>query len=336
MNAPGPRVTAVDPIRAIEGGRVTVRGIGLLGDDDRIPAVFFGSTPSRLAVFSSRVLTALVPGDLDGGRTPLRIGGVPGETVFVTVGAAIATGVHQVDSPVFDREGNLYVTYSGSRGEQAPVAIFKVAPDGTRTPFVSGLVNPTSMTIGPDDRLYVSSRFEGHVYRVGEDGTYESVAHDVGVACGLAFDASGALLVGDRSGTIFRITPDGRAESFAALPPSVAAFHLVMGPDGYLYVTAPTLAPSDPVYRITPDGRIDTLPHLFGRPQGLAFDAAGRLFVTDAVAGSSGIYRVPLDGSAPELYVSGPGLVGLAFGPAGQLVVVSNETAYLLDAGESL
>jgi len=336
MTAPGPRVTAVEPIRAIEGGRVAVHGTGFPVEDGRAPVVFFGRTPSRLAVFSSRLLTAFVPADLEGGRTPLRIEGVPGETAFVTIGTTIATGVHQVDSPVFDRDGNLYVTYSGTRGQQAPVAVFKVTPDGTRTPFVSGLVNPTSMTIGPDGRLYVSSRFEGQVYRIDENGAYESIAQDVGVACGIAFDPSGALFVGDRSGTIFRITPDGRTESFASLPASVAAFHLARGPDGYLYVSAPTLATSDPIYRLAPDGRVETLPHLFGRPQGLAFDAAGRLFVTDAVAGATGIYRVPLEGGAPELYVSGPGLVGLAFGPAGQLVVVSSETAYLLDDRDTI
>ncbi len=61
-----------------------------------------------------------------------------------------------------------------------------------------------------------------------------------------------------------------------------------------------------------------------------------RATVADAVAGASGVYRVPLDGGAPELYVSGPGLVGLAFGPEGQLVVVSNDSAYLLDDGKAM
>src|SRR5574340_1045022 len=108
MTASGPRVTAVEPIRAIEGGRVTVHGTGLPLEEHRAPRVFFGNTQARLAAFSSRALTALVPPDLEGGRTPLRIDGVPGETALVTVGAPVATGVHQVDSPVFDRDGNLY------------------------------------------------------------------------------------------------------------------------------------------------------------------------------------------------------------------------------------
>ena len=56
-----------------------------------------------------------------------------------------------------------------------------------------------------DGRIYVSSRFEGTVYRVATDGTAEQFATDLGVACGLAFAADGTLFVGDRSGTIFRV-----------------------------------------------------------------------------------------------------------------------------------
>ena len=58
------------------------------------------------------------------------------------------------------------MTYSGSRGQEAPVSIFRVTPGGTRETFASGIVNATSMAFGPDRNLYVSSRFEGAVYRI--------------------------------------------------------------------------------------------------------------------------------------------------------------------------
>ena len=77
------------------------------------------------------------------------------------------------------------------------------------------------MAIGPDGLLYVSSRFEGRVYRVFDDGTYEVMASDLGVACGLAFGADGTLYVGDRSGTVFRVDHKGRTEVFASVPASV-------------------------------------------------------------------------------------------------------------------
>ena len=157
------------------------------------------------------------------------------------IGAAVATGLHQVDNPVFDREGNLYVTYSGARGQEVPVSIFRVTPSGIREPFVTGIVNPTSMTFGPGGLLYVSSRFDGCVYRVSPEGESHVFASELGIACGLAFDREGVLFVGDRSGTIFRVAPNGQALPFATLPASVAAFHLAMSPADVLYATAPTL-----------------------------------------------------------------------------------------------
>jgi sugar lactone lactonase YvrE len=320
-----PSVTAIAPLRAVEGGRITLHGSDLPVDD--FSDLTLGGQPAHMSYASSSRLVLLVPGDLEGGTTPIRLGDDPHATVFVAIGSVWATGLHQVDNPVFDHAGNLFVTYSGSRGQEAPISIFRVTPAGTRETFASGIVNPTSMAIGPDGQLYVSSRFEGAVYRVADDGTHEQVASDLGVSCGLAFDAEGVLYVGDRSGTIFRVQ-DGRATAFALLPPSVAAFHLAMSPWGELFVSAPTLGSYDHIYRIDRDGQMRTLPVPLGRPQGLAFAPDGTLHVIDALAGASGLYRfADLDG-APELVVSGAALVGVAFGPRGEIVVASNETAY--------
>ena len=322
-----PTLTSVEPPRAVEGGLVTVHGSGF--SVDPLPRVVIGPLDARVTFASPRRLVALVPSDLEGGPALVRVDGAP-QPLSISIGAPCATGLHQVDNPVFDAEGNLYVTYSGPRGQEAPVSIFRVTRAGTREPFASGIVNATSMAIGPDGALYVSSRFEGAVYRVRADGTHESVATDLGVACGLAFDRDGAMYVGDRSGTVFRVR-DGQATAFATLPSSVAAFHLAMGPAGDLYVAGPTLSSIDPVYRITPRGEVSQLAATFGRPQGLALGPDAALYVVDALAGASGVYRLTTDDGVPELVVSGPALVGLAFGPSAELVVVSNETAYRFD-----
>jgi hypothetical protein len=215
-----PSITSVIPTRVVEGGRVALAGSDL--PTEVVPAVVVGGEPARTLFSSASKIVIDLPEDIEGGPTPVRIESIPGETIYLSVGSVWATGLHQVDNPVFDRAGNLFVTYSGSRGQESPVSVFRVTPAGTREPFVSGIVNATSLAIGPDGYLYVSSRFEGAVYRVKDDGSHEQVATDLGVACGLAFGADGSMYVGDRSGTIFRVR-DGKATTFATLPPSVAA-----------------------------------------------------------------------------------------------------------------
>src|SRR5215471_12817121 len=327
------RLTSVRPLWAIEGGRVTLEGEGF-SLDQGVPHVRLGPQYARLSAASPSSLTILVPQGLEGGSTTIRIDEMPGETAFVEIGAPLVSGVHHVDSPAYDRHGNLYVTFSGSRGQQAPVAIFVVRPDGTREPFVSDLANPTSLAFDRDGRLYVSSRFDGSVYRVEPDGKATLYASDLGVACGLAFGPDGCLYVGDRSGSILRVQDEGKAHVIATLPASIAAFHLAFGPDQHLYVAAPTLGTSDAIYRVSTGGDVTTFCSGFGRPQGLAFDAAGHLYVIDALAGSSGLYRIRLDApAAPELMLSGGPLIGLAFDPHGGIALAASEVVYKLSVG---
>jgi len=285
-----------------------------------------------VAFVSPTRMVVLVPSEVEGEDVPLEIEN-DGAT-RVEVGVPWATGLHQVDNPALDGDGRLYVTYSGPRGQEAPVSVFRVATPGAREPFVTGIINATSLAFGPDRQLYVSSRFDGAVYRVDDEGTHTQVASELGVACGLAFDDDGWMYVGDRSGTIFRVR-DGSVKPFATLPPSVAAFHLAMSPWGELFVSAPTLGTYDHVYRIGAGGEVRTLPHVMGRPQGLAFSPDGLLHVTDALAGAGGLYRFRDPDGEPEFVVSGNGLVGVAFGPGGELAVATNDTAYRFGAGRA-
>ena len=322
-----PVLSAVHPLRVIEGGRLWLRGSGLPVPTAHEELCTIGSLPARAVFAAPDRMAVEVPAGLDGGRTTVKVPWLPGSTMFVDVGTALATGFHQVDSPAIDADGRIYVTYSGARGQQAPVSIFRIAPGGPREAFVSGIVNATSMAVGPDGRLYVSSRFDGSVYRVFEDGRHEVAASDLGLACGLVFAPDGTMVVGDRSGTLFHIDGKGRTAILATLPASVAAYHLAMGSDGHLYVTGPTLGSYDQVYRVGMDGHIESIDRSFGRPQGLAFDSSGLLHVVEALAGVSGVYTLPHNG-ARELVVSGPRLVGLAFGEAGLMVVTSSDTVY--------
>jgi hypothetical protein len=313
---------------------LTVAGEGFDVSGPAMPDVRIGDTRVQVASARRSRLAVIVPADLPGGPMPLTVAGLDARAT-VQIGRPVAEGLHQVDNPVFDTSGRLYVTFSGSRGQQVPVSIFRVDRDGGRESLVTGLLNPTAMAIGPDGQLYVSSRFEGVVYRVDDSGHYETAVSDVGVACGLAFTPDGAMLVGDRSGTIFRVRSNGQAVMLATLPPSVAAFHLAMGPDGHLYVTAPTLTARDQIYRVSLDGKVEVAWTGFGRPQGLAFGQDAALYVVEALAGASGVYRmVPGSDAPPQLVLSGAGLVGLAFDPleGGGVVVASNDRAWRLES----
>ena len=233
-----------------------------------------------------------MPPDSEGGALAVRIDELPGDIALLQVGRVLATGLHQVDSPAFDARGRLYVTQSGARDSKSPIPLYRVTADGAREPLSIDVGNPTSMALGPDGCMYVSSRFDGQVHRLTADDHVELYVTEVGVPTGLAFAPDGTLFIGDRSGSILRVSPDRQVETFASLPPSVAAFHLAYGPDDCLYVTAPTLSTHDPLYRISPGRLVDVVCQDFGRPQGLAFDSSGALFVVDAVAGGAGLYRV--------------------------------------------
>ena len=78
---------------------------------------------------------------------------------------------------------------------------------------------------------------------------------------------------------------------------------------------------------------VDVVWEGFGRPQGLAFDSTGTLYVADALAGMAGLYRVDVTQSKvpPELVLTAPALVGLAFDPEGGLVLAGPETVWRLD-----
>lgn len=315
------------------GASVALTGVDWPTSTAGPPHVFVGDQRAHVSASSQSSIRFIVPSTIEGGRVRVRVDGVdaPDAQAYLDVGRVFATGVHQVDSPVFDREGRLYATQSGSRETKVPVPLYRIGRDGAREPLAVEIANPTSLAVGPDGAIYVSSRFEHHVYRLGPDDRAEIYATDLGVPTGLAFDREGALFVGDRSGTIYKVSPSRQVESYTTVPASVAAFHLAFGPDHALYLAAPTLSTHDPIFRIGPDRLVDVFCEGFGRPQGLAFDPGGTLYVVDALAGAAGLYRVDVRAPQPELVLSAPALVGLSFDPLGGLVVASGDTIWRLD-----
>src|SRR4051794_17254247 len=117
------RVTAVHPPCAIEGGRITIEGTGFPVGGSSVPGVLVAGATARIVHASPTQISVIVPPGLDGGRAAISVGASSETMAFVDVAAPIATGIHQVDSPIFDHDGNLYVTISGTRGQEVPVSI---------------------------------------------------------------------------------------------------------------------------------------------------------------------------------------------------------------------
>lgn len=336
-----PHIDAVIPEAALPGGEVEVRGSNLgpvagakgeTGVEWRRPIPMLGDLAAAVLLTRSERLVLRVPGEADSGGLRILQSGEQSNTVPMRVASVVTTGIHAVGSPVIDRAGNIYVTFSGQRGEETPVSVFRVEHGGEMRPFVQGIVNATGLALDFEENVYVSSRHEGKVYRVNQSGEMTTYAEGMGVATGLAFDAEQNLYVGDRSGTIFKIAPDRQIFVFATLEPSVAAYHLAFGPDGTLYVTGPTTSSHDAVYAINREGSIGVLYRGLGRPQGVAVDVAGNVYVAASLHGRRGVVCIGPDGEA-RLVLAGAGIVGFTFVTGGGALLTTGTTLYHVALG---
>src|SRR6266568_3963121 len=307
-----PHIEAVAPSAALPGGEVRILGSGLRAQELKRPRVRFGEVEGSVVISADDFVIARVPPGASSGPVVVSTNGSSSNPQQIRVATTIAENLHPVTNPALDADGNIYVTFSGSRGQKVPVSVYKIDTNYNVKPFVTEMMNATAIAFDRDGQMYVSSRYDGAVYRVAPNGTMTTYAEGMGVATGIAFDRSENLYVGDRSGTIFKIARDQQVFVFATLEPSVSAYHFAFGPHGDLFVTGPTTSSFDSVYKIDPHGTTSTFYRGLGRPQGLAFDVAGNLYVAASVSGKRGIVKITPEGKA-SLEVAGLGLVGLAF-----------------------
>lgn len=325
-----PEIAEVSPVAAIPGGEFQIRGRNLAGAQR--PRVRFGETLAPVIISSEDYLVARVPEGAVAGHLVVHNDEGDSPPWRCEIGMQIADSLHPVANPAVDAKGNVFTTFSGSRGQKTPVSVYRIDTAYNVKPFLSDVMNATGLVFDREGMLYVSSRFDGVVYQANPKGNMSVYVEGMGVATGLAFDREDNLYVGDRSGTIFKINRDRQIYVFATLEPSIAAYHLAMSPDGWLYVTGPTTSSYDCVYRISPDGNTEVFYRGLGRPQGIAFDAEGNLYVCASLGGRRGVVRITPDRKV-DLYLSGPNIVGLAITPGGAMMVVTNSALYRVDTG---
>jgi len=327
---PKPQISRVTPHAAIAGGELQIRGKGFAKSER--PRVTIGDIGAPVIIGSDSLVIARVPEGASDGELVIESGSQSSESWACDIGVLIAEGLHPVSNPAVDSFGNIYSTFSGSRGQKVPVAVYKVDLNYNMKPFINDLMNATALAVDAHGMLYISSRYDGMVYQVTPNGNMSVFVEGMGVATGIAFDIEQNMYVGDRSGTVFKISPSRQIFVFATIEPSIAAYHLAFGPDGYLYLTGPTTSSFDCVYRISHEGEVETFYRGLGRPQGMAFDEEGRLYVAASLSGRKGVVRITSDQKA-ELFLSGPGVVGLAFTPSRAMIVATTNALYRVDVG---
>lgn len=340
-----PHLAALSPGAALPGGRVEISGTLLGPGANTLPSAFVGETRATITLSRSIRAVVEVPTGAIAADLHLLHGNARSNGLRLRVAVPLVETVLPVANPAVDADGNIFVMVSGPRGEKVDVAIYRIDRDFQVRPFVRDLMNISSLAFDREGFLYASSRAEGTIYRISPKGEISTFAEGMGIATGLAFDPDGNLFVGDRSGTIFKIAkiardvldpessqPAGETFVFATLEPSIAAYHLAFRDDGTLLVTAPTTSSNDVIHAIDPAGNATIFYRGLGRPQGLALDAVGNVYVAASLAGRRGIVRIDENRKA-ELVLAGDDLIGLAFLDDGLATLTTRSALFHVEMG---
>jgi len=331
MNKAG-KILSISPPYAIPGGEIIIECEDFEVNLENGFGCFFDGQRGRVVGASTNRVVAIVPENFDTNEVEIYLesGGYRSDSASIIVGKKLADELHIVANPAVDpKDDSIILTRSGSRGQSLPVTLFRLEPDGYLQEMSTDILNPTGVAFDRNGQLFVSNRADGEVCRITRDEEAVSYSTDLGIATGIAFDKNGVMYVGDRRGFVFKVSGFGIPESFATLEPSVSAYHLAFDNEGNLFVTAPGLASFDSIYSIDKLGNVKEFYRGLGRPQGLAFDQQGTLYLSGCLRGRRGIVKITPEKEA-EIFVAGMNVVGLCFNRKGEMIVATNEAVFSL------
>ncbi len=325
-----PKIVIKDiiPKMGLPGGAITIKGKRFKPWEIANENLYFPNSNAWIDGVSDSTLLTSIPDNSVSGHVYININGVKSNKYHFVVPKAITDGLHIVDNPVIDSNGNIYTTYSGGRGESTNISVFKINQNGEKEVYIRGLVNATSLLIDNNDTLYIVSRFDGKVYRSFEKGTFEIFSHGLGAAFGMAMNSQGEIFVGDRNGSIFKLNKDGLASFYSSIPSSYIAFHLAFDSKDNLYVSNPAHMGENCIYKIDKE---DKKPQIYYNGlslfHGFAFDSNDVLYLVESKRNESCIIKVNSNKSSTPI-ITGRNFIGLSFGLKQSLIIATASSLY--------
>ena len=111
-----PQIAQVKPVAAIAGGEFVIQGKGFARTDR--PRVTIGDVAAPVVIGSDSLVIARVPEGAAAGELVVASGNQLSEAWACDIGIPIADSLHPVANPAVDAFGNIYSTFSGSRGQK--------------------------------------------------------------------------------------------------------------------------------------------------------------------------------------------------------------------------
>src|SRR5579864_4467822 len=154
-----PQIAQVSPVAAIAGGEFQIQGRGFVRSDR--PRVTIGEVAAPVIIGSDSLVIVRVPEGVSDGELVIQNGEQASQAWTCDIGIPIADSLHPVGNPAVDTFGNVFTTFSGSRGQKVAVAVYKIDLNYNVKPFINDLMNATAMAFDRQGMMYVSSRYDG-------------------------------------------------------------------------------------------------------------------------------------------------------------------------------
>ncbi|MDH4130139.1 MAG: hypothetical protein OEV44_15400, partial [Spirochaetota bacterium] len=204
---------------------------------------------------------------------------------------------------------------------------------GEKEVYLTGITNATSLAVGPDNALYIASRYDGKIYRSVKKNHFEIFSQGLGIAFGLAFNKKGDLYVGDRTGSIFSIDSQGQASFYASIPQSYIAFHMNFDNEDNLYVSNPVHMGENIIFRVDKNnGKFKVFYSGLSLFHGFIFDSKNTLYLAETKRNESRIIKI-VSGKYVSTILTGTNFLGLTFDKNLNLVVATSNSLYLIEKG---